>query len=101
VLWTSASNSHYAFEGSRRLLIHSNVNRVADTERWEQSVAYFLDTHPRVRSFVKNARLGFAIPYLLVNPTIMFPTSSCVWRTEATRSSYWTKGYDPLKETKR
>jgi hypothetical protein len=42
---------------------HSHVNYVvADTKQWEQSSAYFLDTHPLVRSFVKNAGLGFAIP---------------------------------------
>lgn len=34
-----------------------------DTERWEQSAAYILDTHDAVESFVKNAGLGFAIPY--------------------------------------
>jgi type III restriction enzyme len=31
---------------------------------WEQSAAYILDTHPAVDAFVKNAGLGFAIPYL-------------------------------------
>jgi type III restriction enzyme len=43
----------------------SHLNRVvADTKRWEQSAAYFLDRHDDVGSFVKNAGLGFAIPYL-------------------------------------
>jgi type III restriction enzyme len=37
---------------------------VADTKTWEQSAAFQLDTHKRVRSFAKNAGLGFAIPYL-------------------------------------
>jgi type III restriction enzyme len=36
---------------------------VADTIRWEQSAAFILDTHPGVRKWVKNDRLGFAIPY--------------------------------------
>ena len=41
----------------------SHVNYVvADTRQWEQSTAYFVDTHPLVRSFVKNAGLGFAVP---------------------------------------
>jgi len=41
----------------------SHVNYVvADTKQWEQSSAYYLDTHPLVRSFVKNAGLGFAVP---------------------------------------
>jgi type III restriction enzyme len=31
---------------------------------WEQSAAYILDTHAVVEAFVKNAGLGFGIPYL-------------------------------------
>src|ERR1019366_6790391 len=43
----------------------SHVNYVVpDTKRWEQSAAYYVDKHPAVHSFVKNAGLGFAIPYL-------------------------------------
>jgi hypothetical protein len=30
----------------------------------EQAAAYYIDTHPLVDAFVKNASLGFAIPYL-------------------------------------
>lgn len=37
---------------------------VPDTFLWEQSAAYFIDTHPATDAFVKNAGLGFAIPYL-------------------------------------
>jgi type III restriction enzyme len=48
-----------------REVLHSHLNYVvADTRRWEQSAAYILDTHERVDSFVKNAGLGFAIPYV-------------------------------------
>jgi type III restriction enzyme len=36
---------------------------VADTERWEQSAAFYLDTDPHVLAFVKNFNLGFSIPY--------------------------------------
>src|SRR5206468_11580418 len=36
---------------------------VADTRRWEQSAAFYLDTHPNVISFAKNSGLGFGIPY--------------------------------------
>ena len=36
---------------------------VADTRRWEQSAAFLLDSHPGVRKWVKNDRLGFYIPY--------------------------------------
>jgi len=36
---------------------------VADTDKWEQSAAFLLDTHPGVSKWVKNDRLGFLIPY--------------------------------------
>ena len=36
---------------------------VADTKQWEQSAAYLIDTNDLVETFVKNAGLGFAIPY--------------------------------------
>jgi type III restriction enzyme len=43
----------------------SHVNAlVADTEKWEQSAAFYLETSPLVRCYVKNDHLGFAIPYL-------------------------------------
>jgi type III restriction enzyme len=37
---------------------------VSDTQRWEQSAAARIDKHLAVKAFVKNDRLGFAIPYL-------------------------------------
>jgi hypothetical protein len=44
-----------------REVIHSHVNYlVPDTQRWEQSAGYFIDTHSAVGAFVKNAGLGFA-----------------------------------------
>jgi type III restriction enzyme len=47
-----------------REVLHSHVNCVvADTKVWEESAAYYIDTHPGVHSFVKNAGLGFAISY--------------------------------------
>ncbi len=48
-----------------REVARSHVNYVvADTAKWEQQAAYILDTHPVVDAFVKNAGLGFAIPYI-------------------------------------
>ena len=41
---------------------HLNV-MVADTQKWEQSAAFLLDSHPGVVRWVKNDRLGFFIPY--------------------------------------
>jgi type III restriction enzyme len=41
----------------------SHLNRlVMDTERWEQTTAFYLDTDEHVSAFVKNFNLGFAIP---------------------------------------
>jgi type III restriction enzyme len=37
---------------------------VADTERWEQSAAFYLEASAAVRCYVKNDHLGFTIPYL-------------------------------------
>ena len=36
---------------------------VADTKKWEQSAAFLLDSHPGVKRWVKNERLGFFFPY--------------------------------------
>ena len=36
---------------------------VADTEKWEQSAGFALDTHPAVTRWVKNEHLGLRIPY--------------------------------------
>ncbi len=48
-----------------REVSNSHLNYVVmDTQRWEQSAAYYLDTHPNVAAFVKNSGLGFTIPYL-------------------------------------
>ena len=48
-----------------REVVKSHLNYVvADTKRWEQEAAYHIDTHRVVDAFVKNAGLGFAIPYL-------------------------------------
>jgi type III restriction enzyme len=47
-----------------RAAVHSHVNYVvADTQKWEESAAYLIDSHPKLDAFVKNAGLGFAIPY--------------------------------------
>ena len=54
-LWTSRET---------RDVLKSHVNAVvADTAKWEQSAAYFIDSHPHVVAFVKNAGLNFAVPY--------------------------------------
>jgi type III restriction enzyme len=48
-----------------REVVKSHVNLVvADTAQWEQSAAFIIDTHKATDAFVKNAGMGFAIPYL-------------------------------------
>lgn len=47
-----------------REVTKSHLNYVvADTRKWEQSAAFYLDTHLNVFTFTKNSGLGFAIPY--------------------------------------
>jgi type III restriction enzyme len=75
---------------------------VADTKRWEQSAAYFIDTHKAVRSFVKNSGLGFAMPYLHNGQMHDYmPDFIIRLNTDAERYLILeTKGYDPLKHVK-
>jgi type III restriction enzyme len=81
----------------------SHVNYVvADTERWEQTAAYYLDTHPAVTAFVKNAGLGFAIPYAF-NGAMHDYLPDFIVRLNLANANYVileTKGYDPLTEVK-
>lgn len=82
---------------------HSHVNFVvADTTKWEQSAAYVLDTHPAVHSFVKNAGLGFAIPYLHDGrPHDYQPDFIVRLAGQGSRVLILeTKGFDPLKDVK-
>ena len=61
------STADVSFWTSRdvREVVKSHVNLVvADTAQWEQSAAFIIDTHKATSAFVKNAGLGFAIPYL-------------------------------------
>ncbi|MGI8496254.1 MAG: BPTD_3080 family restriction endonuclease [Gemmatimonadaceae bacterium] len=76
---------------------------VADTKRWEQSAAYFIDTHPAVVAFVKNAGLGFAIPYLYDGQMHDYVPDFIikVRGDEPAHIILETKGYDPLQEVKR
>ncbi len=81
----------------------SHVNYVvADTAKWEQSAAYELDCHPRVGAFVKNAGLGFAIPYLHNRQPHDYQPDFIV-RLHAEAPVFLvleTKGYDPLADVK-
>ena len=75
---------------------------VADTKQWEQSAAYFIDKHPSVNAFAKNAGLGFAMPYLH-NGQMHDYMPDFIIRLKSDLSSCLileTKGYDPLEEVK-
>lgn len=81
----------------------SHVNAVVpDTAKWEQLAAYHLDRHDLVHSFVKNAGLGFSIPYLHNGEHREYLPDFIV-RLACSDERYLileTKGYDPLKEVK-
>ncbi len=74
---------------------------VADTKRWEQSAAYYLD-HPdaTVLSFVKNQGLGFAIPYIANGQTHDYIPDFVVRLVDGSYLILEVKGFDPLREVK-
>ena len=81
----------------------SHVNAVVpDTSKWEQSAAYQIDRHKQVKSFVKNAGLGFAIPYLHNGEHHEYIPDFII-QLAADEPRYLlleTKGYDPLRDVK-
>jgi type III restriction enzyme len=86
---------------------HSHLNYViADTKRWEQSASFFIDTHPAVESFVKNAGLGFAIPYFHNGqqhdyiPDFIVRMKTGKAKDRPLHLVLETKGYDELEEVK-
>jgi type III restriction enzyme len=86
-----------------REVVKSHVNYVvADTSRWEQQAAFILDTHPAVEAFVKNAGLGFAIPYIHNGqPHDYVPDFIVRVRTDpASHLILETKGFDDLADVK-
>jgi type III restriction enzyme len=87
-----------------REAIHCHVNYVVpDTQKWEQSAAYYIDTHAAVDAFVKNAGLGFAIPYLH-NGQMHDYMPDFIIHLKADPPTHLileTKGFDPLEGVKR
>jgi type III restriction enzyme len=86
-----------------REVLHCPLNDVVpDTAKWEQAAAYYIDTHPLVDAFVKNAGLGFAIPYLY-NGQMHDYMPDFIVRLKTEPPAYLileTKGYDPREEVK-
>lgn len=85
-----------------RPVTRSHLNYVvADTENWEQTAAYFIDTHPQVESFVKNAGLGFAIPYFHNGQSHDYLPDFIIRLKGGLHLILEVKGYDPLEEVKK
>lgn len=87
-----------------REVVHCHLNYcVADTAKWEQSAAYYIDTHRSTDAFVKNSGLGFAIPYLH-NGQMHDYVPDFIVRLKTDPPTHLileTKGFDPLEEVKR
>lgn len=89
-----------------REIENSHLNyAVADTKRWEQSAIYYIDTHPATAAFVKNAGLGFAIPYFHNGqPHDYMPDFIIRLKTDSEEPYHLileTKGFDPLEDLKK
>ncbi|HKF47859.1 MAG TPA: hypothetical protein VKB38_10925 [Terracidiphilus sp.] len=87
-----------------RAVERSHVNFVvADTHQWEQAATYLIDTNPRVRAFVKNAGLGFGIPYLYDGQTHEYVPDFLVQFVDLPGITLIleTKGYDPRADVKK
>lgn len=79
----------------------SHVNYVvADTKKWEQSAAYYIDTSPGVVAFVKNQGLGFGIPYLWNGESHEYIPDFIVRLVNGLHLILETKGHDPLEDVK-
>jgi type III restriction enzyme len=83
-----------------RETIRSHVSHVvADTDQWEQSAAFYLETDPGVVAYVKNANLGFAMPYVHEGQTREYLPDFLVRLQQDGREVgtliLETKGYDP------
>jgi type III restriction enzyme len=91
--WTS--KAPYAIQ-------RSHVNFAVPDSRWEQATAQRLDSHRVVSAFVKNAGLGFAIPYQIQGESHDFIPDFIVRLTTdpAVHLVLETKGYDPFAEVK-
>lgn len=102
---TEGSTGEVDFWTSRevREVVKSHLNYVvADTKQWEQSAAYAIDKHPSVAAFVKNAGLGFAIPYFHNGQPHDYEPDFII-RMSGKETRYLileTKGYDELADVK-
>jgi type III restriction enzyme len=99
----STADVYYWTSRDVREVSKSHVNYVvADTIKWEQQAAYIIDTHSVVDAFVKNAGLGFAIPYIHNGqPNNYIPDFVIRLKTEPPiQLILETKGFDDLADVK-
>ena len=83
-------------------VMKSHVNAVVpDTEKLEQSAAYRIDKHPKVRAFVKNEGLGFAIPYQHNGEAREYMPDFIIASDDGRHLILETKGYDEMKAIKK
>lgn len=77
---------------------------VADTTKWEQQAGYYIEKHKLVDAYVKNAGLGFTIPYLHDGQMHDYIPDFIIRLVSSDGSPghliLETKGYDPLDEVK-
>jgi type III restriction enzyme len=78
----------------------SHLNYVVQDSKWEQSAAFYLDTHQRVEAFVKNQGLGFAIPYLHNSQQHSYIPDFIVRMDTGVHLILEPKGYDALADVK-
>lgn len=85
-----------------REIVHSHLSyMVADTLRWEQTTAYYIDRHVSVAALAKNAGLGFYIPYVYNGERHDYlPDFLIRLKTDPWHLILETKGWDPLEEVK-
>lgn len=76
---------------------------VADTAKWEQQAGFYIEKHRAVDAYVKNAGLGFAIPYLHDGQMHDYQPDFIIRLARNSAPDHLileTKGYDPLDEVK-
>jgi hypothetical protein len=93
---------HFELGVKANMTAEELVKCLTVSKRAAQSAAAQLDRHPAVQAFVKNAGLGFAIPYVHDGEDHDYLPDFIVRLagTEPLHLILETKGYDPMKELK-
>ncbi len=79
----------------------SQVNAIVAHSGWEKTATFEIDNHPRVDAFVKNAGLGFAIPYLQDGEPHDYVPDFIIRLKDGLHVVLETKGFDPRKDVKK